>query len=89
MPSVMEARMNTAEARISRSPVRSVAKRGVQSIQIRSGIAAMRVSVMELGRFTRRKQDREADSSIILYIGIQGNGQRMRDFLSWTIVPSW
>jgi hypothetical protein len=53
MPSVIDARMNTADASISRSPVFSPAKRGVQRIQIRSGIAAMRVSVMELGRFTQ------------------------------------
>ena len=46
--------MKTTEARISLSPVRSPAKRGVQRIQMSSGIAAMRVSVMELGRFTRR-----------------------------------
>src|ERR1700692_2453233 len=53
MPSVIEARMKTTDARISLSPVRSPAKRGVQRIQMRSGIAAMRVSVMEFGRFTR------------------------------------
>src|SRR5277367_5578870 len=55
MPSVIEARMKTADASISRSPVFSPAKRGVHKIQMSSGMAAMRVSVMELGRFTRNK----------------------------------
>jgi hypothetical protein len=53
IPSVIEARIKTADARISRSPVRSFANRGVQRIHIRRGMAAMRVSVIELGRFTR------------------------------------
>jgi hypothetical protein len=43
---VIEARMKTAEARTSLSPVCSLEKRGVQRIQMSSGIAAMRVSVM-------------------------------------------
>jgi hypothetical protein len=46
MPSVIDARMKTAEANISRSPVLSPENRGVQRIHMRSGIAAMRVSVM-------------------------------------------
>ena len=46
IPSVIEATMNTADAKTSRSPVCSPAKRGVQRIQISSGIAAIRVSVM-------------------------------------------
>jgi len=36
-----------------RCPVCSFANRGVHRIHISSGIAAIRVSVMELGRFTR------------------------------------
>src|SRR5580704_17760750 len=77
MPSVIEARMKMAEARISRSPVCSAEKRGVQRIQIRSGIAAMRVSVMELGRLTRCEPTPQGRSPvIILYIRGQGNGQK-------------
>jgi hypothetical protein len=45
MPSVIEARMKTAEARISLS-LCSLEKRGLQRIHMRSGMAAMRVSVM-------------------------------------------
>jgi len=38
--------MKTVEARISLSPVCSLEKRGLQRIQMSSGIAAIRVSVM-------------------------------------------
>src|ERR1700690_1217220 len=51
MPSVIEAAMNRAEAKSSFSPL-VLGKRLVERIHINSGILKMRLSVMELGRFT-------------------------------------
>src|SRR5690242_11518058 len=51
MPSVIDAAMNSAEASSSFSPF-ALGKRLVDRIQIRAGMLKMRVSVMELGRFT-------------------------------------
>src|SRR5579872_384387 len=53
MPSVMEAAMNSAVATISFSPLPLV-NRLEERIQISSGMLKMRLSVMELGRFTGR-----------------------------------
>jgi hypothetical protein len=50
---VIEAAMNSAEARISFSPFTALS-RLVDSTQMSSGIMQMRINVMELGRFTRK-----------------------------------
>ena len=47
----MAAAMNSAEASNSFSPL-TLLKRGLDKIQISNGMLAMRISVMELGRFT-------------------------------------
>lgn len=68
--------MKTVEARSSRSPLASES-RGVQSSQMSSGIAAMRVSVIVLGRFTQRVAWlRVADRLIMLHVGGQGKGAK-------------
>ena len=51
MPSVIAAAINTAEANSSFVPSKLL-KRLVVSIQISSGMLKIRLSVMELGRFT-------------------------------------
>src|SRR5579863_7873020 len=51
MPSVHAAAMNTIEASNSFSPF-SLLKRLLERIQISRGMLRMRISVMELGRFT-------------------------------------
>src|SRR3981081_1098193 len=51
MPSVIEAAMNKAEASNSFSPLVLV-KRALERIHISKGMLKMRISVMELGRFT-------------------------------------
>src|ERR1700722_284054 len=51
MPSVVAAAMNTAEASNSFSPF-WLLKRLLEIIQISRGMLRMRISVMELGRFT-------------------------------------
>src|SRR6185437_17072899 len=53
MPSVIEAAMNSAEARISFSPF-ALLSRLVDRTHMSSGIIQMRINVMELGRFTRK-----------------------------------
>src|SRR5580700_3052679 len=73
MPSVIDAAINRAEASSSFSPP-VLSKRLVERIQISSGILQMRVSVMELGRFTGPLGDRmpgtnarTSDTRIILH----------------------
>ena len=51
MPSVIDAAINRAEAKSSFCPSKLL-KRLVESIQISSGMLQMRLSVMELGKFT-------------------------------------
>src|SRR6185437_16051064 len=70
MPSVMDAAMNSADASSSCSP--SNAREWlVESSQISSGMLQMRVSVMELGRFTagtgRQRSGQSWQRLIILY----------------------
>jgi ribosomal protein S28E/S33 len=50
---VIEAAMNSAEARISFSPF-TLVSRLVESTHMSSGIMQMRINVMEFGRFTRK-----------------------------------
>src|SRR5215472_13082914 len=57
MPSVIDAAIKMADARISCSPFKP-ANRLLERIQISSGMQQMRVSVMELGRFTRQNRAR-------------------------------
>src|SRR5215475_1174771 len=52
MPSVMDAAINIADARISCSPLKP-ANRALERTQMSSGMQQIRISVMELGRFTR------------------------------------
>src|ERR1700733_9929974 len=80
IPSVMEAAMKTAEASNSLLPC-SLLKRLEERIQISRGILQMRISVMELGRFTAarhrfRKGDRKTDLIIL-----HGAGERNRENL--------
>src|SRR6516164_11829793 len=51
MPSVSDAAINKAQASSSFSPL-TLVKRALESTHISSGMLQMRVSVMELGRFT-------------------------------------
>jgi hypothetical protein len=53
MPSVMDAAIKIAEASHSRSPVVPL-KRELKRIHISRGMLKIRISVMELGRFTLR-----------------------------------
>src|SRR5882724_4886031 len=53
MPSVMDAAINSADASNSFSPV-TLLKRGLARIHISRGMLKIRISVMELGRFTLR-----------------------------------
>src|SRR5271167_4081288 len=73
MPSVVAAAMNTAEASNSFSPF-WLLKWLLEIIQISRGMLAMRISVMELGRFTLLggSRDRPEDELIILL----GSGER-------------
>src|SRR5579863_4420113 len=56
MPSVAAAAMNTIDARSSFSPF-TLLKRPLEIIQINRGMLRMRISVMELGRFTTRRTE--------------------------------
>src|SRR5208337_4341267 len=73
MPSVMAAAMNNAEASNSFSPL-TLLKRGLDRIQISRGMLAMRISVMELGRFTLR--DGSGGQSETRLIMLHGKGER-------------
>jgi hypothetical protein len=58
MPSVMAAAMNKAEASNSRSPENApfaTLKRALDRIHMSKGMQRIRISVMELGRFTLRE----------------------------------
>src|SRR5205807_8191237 len=67
MPSVIDAAMNRAEASSSFSPV-ALEKRLLERIQIRRGMLKMRISVMELGRFTAQSGFRRANRNACLII---------------------
>src|SRR3954470_20407635 len=54
MPSVMEAAINRAEASSSLSPL-TLLNRALDRIHISRGMLKIRISVMELGRFTARE----------------------------------
>src|SRR5579864_3422370 len=54
MPSVIDAAINSAEASSSFSPF-TLLKRALDKIQISKGMLKIRISVMELGRFTLRR----------------------------------
>jgi hypothetical protein len=73
MPSVQAAAMNTAEASNSFSPF-WLLKRLLEIIQISRGMLAMRISVMELGRFTLRNGSR--DRPEVQLIILHGSGER-------------
>src|SRR5882672_3431099 len=82
MPSVIEAAINNAEARISCSPG-MLWKRLLERIQISSGILKMRVSVMELGRFTGRRPSArrhycrdKAVAQIMRHVVVESNDRR-------------
>src|SRR5260370_1394248 len=63
MPSVMEAAINIAEASNSLAPC-SLLKRLEDRIHISRGMLQMRISVMELGRFTAAQRLPERDREI-------------------------
>ena len=67
MPSVMEAAMNKAEASNSFSPF-WLLNRALERIQISKGMLKMRISVMELGRFTTQSGFRRANRNTCLII---------------------
>src|SRR5579863_4038802 len=74
IPSVIDAAMKIAEASNSLAPC-SLLKRLEDKIQISRGILKMRISVMELGRFTAAQQfsGRPPEDSLII---LHGAGER-------------
>src|SRR6266536_2809464 len=70
MPSVMAAAMNSADASNSFSPF-TLVKRELERIQISRGILQMRLSVMELGRFTAKGSGGEPGSTSIILFGLR------------------
>src|SRR5579863_75155 len=75
MPSVMEAAMKIAEASNSFSPV-TLLKRALERIQISRGMLKIRISVMELGRFTLRGGSGVSVQTIILHARRERNGRK-------------
>src|ERR1700757_3456208 len=76
MPSVMDAAMNSTDASISRSP-QTLFKREMERIHISRGMLKIRMSVMELGRFTLREvRAPPVASSIILHEQRERNARR-------------
>ena len=71
---VIDAAMNRAEASSSFSPV-TLEKRLLERIQISRGMLNMRISVMELGRFTAQSGFRRGNRNTCLII-LQHWGER-------------
>ena len=77
MPSVIADAMNNADASSSFSPV-ALLKRELERIQISKGMLAMRVNVMELGRFTRTYSSTAQVKLIMLPAGRERNAREAR-----------
>ena len=78
MPSVMDAAMKSAEANNSFSPF-TLLKRPLERIHVSKGMLKMRMSVMELGKFTGRggSTGQSESCSIILHVEGERNGTKL------------